>query len=365
MEQSTAITKLFRALQFRKHVKELTSACKRINKETCYEFVTYRPPTSNILSTHKKSAKFNILRSKIHNYKQRSKSACRLSTRIRPKFECSSPSANIPSNDQQQQQLPIEHLAHATSSTPANLSMIVKQSYKPLHAKSTQFNRNTIAITKDTTVKALYAISNWIFIEIIETGQTGFVPSYCLRLPDSPVESASQNNLSLLNVSIYEKPFPSIITSTSPPAGRFISSIGPCHFNIEQPSSLTCSRVNKSRTYTRQQYKDQSNLSRQISNMSLHAYDHDAYETLNVTPCKSLSFSVLDSEPIIYHSNSRLRVIENYQRQFVGDISVLESEVVTLINTAQNDSDWRFVRRGDGRQGYIPKHIVVPDRNFN
>jgi len=100
--------------------------------------------------------------------------------------------------------------------------------------------------------------------------------------------------------------------------------------------------------------------------MSLHAYDHDAYGTLNLTPpCKSLSFSVLDSEPIIYHSNSRLRIIENYQRQFVGDISVLESEVVTLVNTTQTDSDWRFVRRGDGRQGYIPKHIVVLDKNFN
>ncbi|CAF1673890.1 unnamed protein product, partial [Adineta ricciae] len=328
---------------------------------TCYEFVTYRHPTSNLLSTQKKSAKFNILRSKIQNYKQRSKSACRLSTRIRPKFESTSPSANIVSTDQQ----PIEHLAHATSSTPANLGMIVKQSYKPLHAKSTQFNRNTIAVTKDTVVKALYAISNWVFIEIIETGQTGFVPIYCLQLSDAPVETNSQNNLSLLNVSIYEpKTHSAISVSTPPTPGRFISSIGPCHFNLDQPSSLTCSRVNKSRTYTRQN-KDQSNLSRQISNMSLHAYDHDAYETLNLTPCKSLSFSVLDSEPIVYQSNSRLRVIENYQRQFVGDISVLESEVVTLMNTTQCDSDWRFVRRGDGRQGYIPKHITVLDRNFN
>jgi hypothetical protein len=139
-------------------------------------------------------------------------------------------------------------------------------------------------------------------------------------------------------------------TSTPPPPhlpGRFISSIGPCHFNIEQVS-LTCSRVNK----------DQSNLSRQISNMSLHAYDHDAYGTLNLTPCKNLSFSILDSEPMITHPMNRLRVMENYQRQFVGDISVLESEVVTLM---KSESDWRFIRRGDGRQGYIPKQIVVLD----
>lgn len=218
----------------------------------------------------------------------------------------------------------------------------------------------------DTSVKALYAISNWVFIEIIETGQTGFVPIYCLRLPDQPLEITSQNNLSLLNVSIYEKSRSIVNTSTPPPpasSGRFVSSIGPCHFNIEQ-TSLTCPRSNKSGTYTRYN-KDQSNISRQISNMSLHAYDHDAYGTLNLTPCKSLSFSVLDSEPIIYHSNSRLRIIENYQRQFVGDISVLESEVVTIVNTTSLDSDWRYVRRGDGRQGYIPKHIVVLDKNFN
>lgn len=197
-----------------------------------------------------------------------------------------------------------------------------------------------------------------------ETGQTGFVPTYCLRLSDPAVESASQNNLSLLNVSVYEKPQATVHASTpSPPPGRFISSIGPCHFNIEQPS-LSCPRANKSRTYTRHNI-DQSNLSRQISNMSLHAYDHDAYETLNVTPCRSLSFSVLDSEPVVYPCNSRLRVVDNYQRQFVGDISVLESEVVTLVDANPCESDWRFVRRGDGRQGYIPRQIIVLDRHFN
>ena len=145
--------------------------------------------------------------------------------------------------------------------------------------------------------------------------------------------------------------------------GRFISSIGPCHFNIDK-TSFSCPRINKSGTYKRQN-KDQSNLSRQISNISLHAYDHDAYGTLNLTPCKSLSFSVLDSEPISYHSNHRLRVTENYQRHFLGDISVLESEVVTLVNTTQDDNDWRFIRRGDGRQGYIPNHILISDKNFN
>lgn len=102
-------------------------------------------------------------------------------------------------------------------------------------------------------------------------------------------------------------------------------------------------------------------LSRQISNMSLHAFDQDAYGTLNLTPnncCKSLSFSVLDTEP----PNYRLRVIDNYQRRFVGDVSVLESEVVTLVGTAEDDGDWRLIRRGDGRQGYVPKQIVVADR---
>ena len=78
-------------------------------------------------------------RSKIDNYKQRSKNACR----IRPKTQCSSSTSPHPLSDQ-----PFEHLAQATSTSPANLSMIVKQSYKPLHAKSTQLNRNTIAVTK-------------------------------------------------------------------------------------------------------------------------------------------------------------------------------------------------------------------------
>ena len=211
----------------------------------------------------------------------------------------------------------------------------------------------------DTPVKALYAVSNWVFIQISETGQTGFVPVYCLGLPDPVLECTSQNNLSLLNVSIYDKH--RSIMETPPQPGRFISSIGPCHFNSEQ-MSFSCPRVNKSTTYRRQQ-KDQSNISRQISNISLHAYDHDAYGTLNLTPCKSLSFSVLDSESILTHPTNRLRVVENYQRQFVGDISVLESEVVTLINSTQSDNDWRYVRRGDGRQGYIPRQIVVFDKN--
>lgn len=216
----------------------------------------------------------------------------------------------------------------------------------------------------DTPVKALYAVSNWVFIQIPESGQTGFVPIYCLRLPDPVLECTSQNNLSLLNVSIYDK-HRSIVnssaTTTPTRPGRFISSIGPCHFNSEQ-ISFTCPRVNKSNTYRRSN-KDQSNISRQISNISLHAYDQDAYGTLNLTPCKSLSFSVLDNESIVSHPTNRLRVLENYQRQFVGDISVLESEVVTLINSTQSDNDWRYVRRGDGRQGYVPRQIVVFDNN--
>lgn len=106
-----------------------------------------------------------VQRSKINNHKQRSKSASRLSTRIRPKNECSSSatatattttattttSINVLNNAQ-----PFECLAHATATSPANLSMIVKQSYKPLHAKSTQFNKNTIAVTKGT--QAIYFI---------------------------------------------------------------------------------------------------------------------------------------------------------------------------------------------------------------
>lgn len=41
-----------------------------------------------------------------------------------------------------------EHLSRATPTSPANLSMVISQSYKPLHTKSTQLNKNTIAVTK-------------------------------------------------------------------------------------------------------------------------------------------------------------------------------------------------------------------------
>lgn len=94
----------------------------------------------SLMNSHALSLSFVSQRSKIDNYKQRSKNACR----IRPKTECSSntPPTPLPSDQ------PFEHLAQATSTSPANLSMIVKQSYKPLHAKSTQLNKNTIAVTK-------------------------------------------------------------------------------------------------------------------------------------------------------------------------------------------------------------------------
>jgi hypothetical protein len=222
----------------------------------------------------------------------------------------------------------------------------------------------------DTSVKALYAISNWVFIEKPETGETGFVPIYCLRLPEPSFESPSQNNISLLNVSIYDKPRYSRLSImnnrsyniTTPPPGRFISSIGPCHLNNESKIS-TCPRLTKTQTYTRQQIKNESILSRQISDISLHGYEQDAYGTLNLTPGKSSSFSVLDPEPVINRSTPRLRVIENYQRQFVGDISVLESEVVTPVNINESFGDWKLIKRGDGKQGYIPKHIVMIDEN--
>jgi hypothetical protein len=219
----------------------------------------------------------------------------------------------------------------------------------------------------DTLVKALYLTDNWAFIEINETKQTGYVPIYCLRSfdIDNPLtESSSQNNISLLNVSIYDKPHLSVRhhrchSTSTPSSGCFVSSIGVCHINHEQqpPQSMTCSRSIKTKTFRRTQ-KDQSILSRQISNMSLHAYDHDAYGTLNVTPGKSLSFSVLDNDSIVHR---RLRAIESYQKKFIGDISILESEVLTLLDTEDSMSDWHLVRRGDGRQGYVPKHVLVFD----
>ena len=227
-----------------------------------------------------------------------------------------------------------------------------------------------------THVKALYKISNWVFIENPETGETGLIPIYCLSLPETPptsFDSPSQNNISLLNVSVYEKPHYSRLSimnnpsnggsTPPPPPGRFISTIGPCQLNNESQVS-TCPRSLKASTFTRQLTKDESTLSRQISNVSLQAHDHDAYGTLNLTPCRNSSFSVLDREPVIFHRNQRLRVIESYQKQFVGDISVLESEVVVPVNSIQSIGNWKLIRRGDGKQGYIPEHIVILDRNF-
>ncbi|UJR09873.1 hypothetical protein I4U23_014095 [Adineta vaga] len=353
MEQSKTFAKLLRILQFRKHVKELTSACKRINKERSYDFVPGKSETNSIERCSKKD-------------RTKSSSHSLTTKEFLPVDHSEQPLEHLNSD---------EHLSHATPTSPANLSMIISQSYKPLHAKSTQFNKNTIAVTKDTHVKALYKVSNWVFIQIPETSETGLVPIYCLRLsePSNPsFESPSQNNISLLNVSIYDKPHYSRLSImnnrsyeiSNPPPGRFISSIGPCQLNNESHSS-TCPRKIKANTYTRQQPKDDLTLSRQISNMSLHAYDQDAYGTLNMTPCKSFSFNIADHEPVVFRSNQRLRVIENYQRQFVGDISVLESEVVIPVNTIESIGNWKLIRRGDGKQGYIPEHIVVVDGNYS
>lgn len=226
------------------------------------------------------------------------------------------------------------------------------------------------------SVKALYTVSNWVFIEIPETGETGFIPIYCIRSsePSNPsFESPSQTNISLLNVSVYEKPQQSRLsilnnrsyTMSTPQNGRFISSIGPCYVNNE-PGISTGSRLTKTATFTRSQIKDESVLSRQISNVSLHPNDQDAYGTLNLTSGKNLSLTISDNPSVIFRSNNhRLRVIENYQRKFVGDISVLESEVVSLVNPNESTGDWLLIKRGDGQQGYIPDHIAIVDRKFN
>lgn len=113
----------------------------------------------------------------------------------------------------------------------------------------------------------MYSKSNWVYIEIIETGEQGFIPIYCLNF--SPSSSANIGN------------------------------------DLDNHSTLT----------------------RQQSN--------------------------------------RLRVTEDYRRQFVGDISVIESEVVILIDTDEINSDWRLVKRGDGKQGYIPKHILKIDETLS
>lgn len=208
-----------------------------------------------------------------------------------------------------------------------------------------------------------------MFIEIIETGQTGFIPISCLHESESTTRTASEspvrNNISLFNVSIYDKPRESrrsiihhssenLSTSTQEP-GRFISSIGPCYLHNDSIIAA------KSQTFTRPSRKDDSILSQQISNISLDTADQDAYETLNFTPRQDQP----SSSSVVYRANNRLRVMENYQRQFVGDISVLESEVVTLVKTPESNDDWRLVRRGDGKQGFIPKHILTFDQKMN
>ncbi|CAF0881823.1 unnamed protein product [Adineta ricciae] len=332
------------------NILKLTSACKRINKERRCEFVPNKSKADSL---------------ERHSRKDRTKSSCHSLTpkECQPTEHADEPFANGSSD---------EHLSNATPTSPANLSMVISQSYKPLHAKSTQFNRKTIAVTKGTHVKALYKISNWVFIENPKTGETGLIPIYCLSLPETlatSFDSPSQNNISLLNVSVYEKPRYSRLSImnnrsydvSTPPPGRFISTIGPCQLNNESQVS-TCPRSLKTSTFTRQLAKDESTLSRQISNVSLHEYD--AYGTLNTTRCRNLSFSIVDREPVILRRNQRLRVIESYQKQFVGDISVLESEVVVPVNTIESIGNWKLIRRGDGKQGYIPEHIVVLDKNF-
>jgi hypothetical protein len=64
---------------------------------------------------------------------------------MRPKIDC----ITVDNHEQPLENMNnYEHLSKATPTSPANLSMIISQSYKPLHAKSTQFNKNTIAVTK-------------------------------------------------------------------------------------------------------------------------------------------------------------------------------------------------------------------------
>lgn len=193
-------------------------------------------------------------------------------------------------------------MARATVTSPANILLIVKQSYKSkkaiTFAQGSQlivFTLVYLALFLGTLVNGLYLVSNSICIRIVETNQIDFIPLKYLS---------------------------SIETTTTTNVGQILSSIGPCHFNIDLPVKSL-------------------DLSRQISNISLHAKD-----MLNVTP-------VLEKFDVETCS-SRIRIVRNYERQFIGDISVLESEIVTLVKLNSNSIDWTYVRRGDGRQGFIP-----------
>ena len=78
-------------------------------------------------------------RSKIYGRKRRCRSASRSASAAHIEPTTVNPLEN---------QSHYEHLSRATVTSPANLSMIVSQSYKPLHVKSSQLNKNTIAVTK-------------------------------------------------------------------------------------------------------------------------------------------------------------------------------------------------------------------------
>ncbi|CAF0860218.1 unnamed protein product [Didymodactylos carnosus] len=508
-------SKIIRIFQFRKHVKELTNVCKKINKDPCHEFVSSKQTSASTdtLPTKKKECsskpKLQTLRTKINDCKKRSKSACRLSTRIRPETETKSTGnyikktqhqgsfrkihvlSTITKEDLNTSTLATElnptlsekcggfyrELTLATRQCPAMLDMLVTQSYKPLHPKF----KETIAVTKGMIVKALFATSNWVWIETLCKKQ-GFVPLYCLlpnscstatdevyiepsqiscqtneKKSDDDRKSApvpwcsslslpstnynSQNNLSLLNVSTaangydeqgllceystnnhqtkttntnyynhgrfnqqqsatlsnssHHRPRLSINnrcyntlsklpSNSNETKGLFVSAIGPCSYNDE---SDYCRRFfNKNGSYLttpRNTIKDESMLSRQISNISLDPYDTSLNMTPSILNRKSLSISTFEqfakrnltvtnqintnNNQESYSLNCRLRVIDNYQPTFHGDVSVLDGEVVTLIEKSprnQNLTDWLFVRRGDGKTGYVPKQIILLDKPY-
>lgn len=309
-------------------------------------------------------------------------------------------------------------LEKAHTLSPANLPMMVIQSYKPANSWTAE---DEVEVKVGQVVHALYKQQDWVYIKT-NTGKIGFVPYRAIQFFENKgsrkpskdndlkcicngqdmntlnkrtkrsesslkqvstvrfqdVKQGKNSKSSLMDESvdqIYNEMFVDSAYS-SHQEDDFSNSLW-CYedesgskrfyyyddFDLVKPNKSTDSVDSAYHTLDRKHKKNGKNsskdvrMSRIVSETSICKMSPGTRDKIMVRSDLSVSQLELQDNFSKCYTGPNVTIIFDYKACNENDISVRHNDVVTLLN--DDDPHWLWVMRDDGEEGFVPRNFVV------
>ncbi|XP_013405369.1 uncharacterized protein LOC106170139 [Lingula anatina] len=270
-------------------------------------------------------------------------------------------------------------LEKATELQPANLEMVVVEDYDPPLDWAA---KDEVAITKGTTVTAMYSQGGWLFVKRHDD-KKGFVPYRSVRILENDkksnikyarVNKSCQQNVSKVRFQIgnLEKKEKQVYAANILSHGH----TDPLSNELENSYDADVSYSDEENDHSNNepkrfyyyddfdlfrdqnvQKREKASMARIISESNICQMEAGARDPVFVQSNLSISLLELQGNFSKDYAGSAVTVICNYKAVNENDISVARNSVVTLLN--DEDPDWAWIMREDGEEGFIPKSHFV------